>query len=435
MKTIYSNKINGLRGEIIAPSDKSISQRAIMLSSLAKGKTRVYNFLESSDTHNAITAFRNMGIKILKGYNSRGEYYEIVGKGIDGLEQPKKDIYLGNSGTTMRLLTGVMSAQKFNSVLSGDESLSLRPMKRILNPLRRMGARLEGKKKNKEEYSPLKIRGGKLNAITYEMRLKSAQVKSAVLLAGIYAKGKTKVSELLKTRDHTERMLKLYGANITVGRKYITLHGNPGLKSPREIIIPGDISSAAFFIVGATIIPNSKIIIRNVGLNPTRSYIIKILERMGASIKIVKKNNRYDWEPAGDIQVESRNLKGVTIKAEEAAYAIDELPILCVAAAVAKGTTRIRGASELRIKETDRIYSMVTNLKKMGVDICNDKNDLIIQGPCCLKGARVKSYNDHRTAMCMVIAGGIAVGRTTVTNTACIDKSFPDFMEVLKKLV
>ncbi|MFH2138849.1 MAG: 3-phosphoshikimate 1-carboxyvinyltransferase [Candidatus Omnitrophota bacterium] len=435
MEQIKVRKIRKLKGVFSAPSDKSLSQRAVMIGAIAEGETLIQHFLDCSDSRNAITAFRNMGVSIKLIKNRKTVNVKIKGKGLNGLKAPKGRLDIGNSGTTMRLLSGILAGQKFKSVLSGDPSLSLRPMKRIILPLRKMGADIYGKKKGGQEYPPLVISGKKLKGIRYDMPIKSAQVKSAILLAGLYAQGKTRIKEIIKTRDHSERMLKLFNADIKVKGEIINLSGKNELLAPGKITLPGDISSAAFFIVGATIIKGSNITIRNVGLNPTRSYLIPLLKKMGADIRILKKNNRLkSWEPAADLMIKSSSLKGINISEKEAAYCIDELPILCVAACFAKGKTYIRGAGELRVKETDRIYSMVTNLQKMGADIVNKKNDLIISGPAQLKGAVVNSFKDHRSAMCMAIAGLLSQGQTTIKDTECIHKSFPEFMKVLKSL-
>ncbi|MCP4650058.1 MAG: 3-phosphoshikimate 1-carboxyvinyltransferase [PVC group bacterium] len=435
MQQIKVKKIKCLKGKIVAPSDKSISQRAVMLGALAKGTTRVRHFLDCSDSKNAVAAFQKMGVQIKRFKDKLGEGVLIKGRGLYGLKAPEKVLYIGNSGTTMRLICGLLTGQKFKSTLRGDKSLSLRPMKRIIDPLRMMGADICGRVKASQEYPPVKIKGAVLQGINYKMPLKSAQVKSAVLLAGLYAKGKTCVQEKLKTRDHTERIFKLFKADITTRGCNVAVCGGKPLIAPGTITIPGDISSSAFFLVAASIIPDSEIIIKNVGLNPTRSYILTLLRRMGANIKILNKENvKSRWEPSADLLISSSRLKGIDISEQEVAYAIDELPILCVAACMAKGKTRIRGASELRVKETDRIYSMVTNLNKMGANIRNVKNDLLISGPCKFKGAVVRSFNDHRTAMCMIIAGLVTDGTTTVKDTECIDKSFPEFMRVLQRI-
>lgn len=432
---IKIKKIRKLKGWISAPADKSISQRAIMLSSLARGRTRIDNFLDCADCRNAITAFRSMGIKFKKLRDHNQDVLYVQGNGLQGLRAPKNPLYIGNSGTTMRLIAGILAGMEFNSQLSADPSLSQRPMRRILDPLREMGANISGVVKNNQEYPPLKIKVSKLKSIDYKMPLSSAQVKSCILLAGLFAKGKTTVKEILKTRDHTERMLQLFQADIQVKRLNISIRGNKELVSPGTLFVPGDISSAAFFIVAASLVSGSKIVIKQVGLNPTRTGFLDIMLRMQADIKILKKNARLNLpEPYADIQVCSSKLKAVVIKAKEVSYCIDELPIICVAACFAEGVTKIIGASELRVKETDRIHSMVTNLKKMGADISNIGDDLIIKGTGRLNGAVLDSFGDHRTVMCLAVAGLMSNGVTVIRNSDCINKSFPDFIKILKSI-
>ncbi len=436
IKKIKIKKAKKIIGEFIAPPDKSVSQRAVMLSALSNAEVRVDNFLDCDDCRRAIAAFRSMGVKIsLRKNAANASTLYVKGRGLKGLNKAKKDMYIGNSGTTMRLISGILAAQDFKSVLSADPSLSVRPMERITGPLRRMGAHIKAREKTNHEFPPLTIFGGDLRAISYSMPVKSAQVKSCILLAGLFARGTTRVKEQIKTRDHTERMLKLFKAEISFSGLTVSIKQAKELISPKKIFVPGDISSAAFFIVAATLLSGSRLRIKQVGLNPTRIYFLKILKRMGAQIKILKKGaNLKSFEPYADISVRGAKLTATVIKENEAAYCIDELPILCVAACFAKGQTKINGAGELRIKETDRIYSMVTNLKRMGADIKNVGNDLIINGVGRLHGAEVESFGDHRTAMSMIIAGLMASGLTTVKNTSCINKSFPEFMKILKNI-
>jgi len=432
---ISVTKIKAIRGEMTAPADKSVSQRAVMISALAGGKTTINNFLDCDDCRRTIDAFAAMGIKIRED-RSRGQPVLCVeGKGLSGLRKPRKPLFIGNSGTTMRLIAGILSGQSFPSVLTGDASLSNRPMKRIIDPLRSMGADLTGRKKTGQEYPPLKINGRPLQAIKYVMPVASAQVKSSILLAGLFAQGVTRVRELLKTRDHTERMLRLFGADIVVRGLQVSLRGGTPLRSPGALVVPGDISSCAFFMVAAPLVPGSKLRINNVGLNPTRAALVMLLRRMGADIRIVRGGNRLAaYEPCADIIVRTHPLRAITINERDVAYAIDELPIICVAACFAKGTTRIRGAHELRVKETDRIHSMVTNLQKMGAQIRDVGNDLVIRGTGRLHAAEVDSFGDHRTAMSMAVAGLLCEGKTTVTNAHCIHKSFPLFDGILRSI-
>jgi 3-phosphoshikimate 1-carboxyvinyltransferase len=396
-----------------------------MLASISEGTTRIENLLMGDDCLRTIEAFRAMGVKI----DIRGIDATVHGVGMQGLKRPDHSLYLGNSGTTMRILPGILSGQDFRVVLRGDRSLSKRPMRRIVEPLRKMGLRIKGQGK-KEIYPPLDIHGGNLKPIRYKSRVASAQVKSCILLAGLFAEGATRVIEPVKSRDHTERILKIFGCRLKIKGCTVSLKGPARLKSPRVIKIPADISSAAFFLVAGCILPRTKIIIKDVGLNPTRTGIMDILSRMGGDIRI--KNKRLkgkDYEPMGDIIVKSSRLKGINISPGEVIRAIDEVPIIMVAAAFAKGSSVISGVGELRIKETDRIKSMVTNLRKMGGEIDVRGDVLKVRGGRHLHGTRVSSYGDHRTAMSMLIAGLVSKGRVSVTGLDCINKSFPGFIE------
>lgn len=405
-----------------------------MIGSIAKGITRIKNFPSNEDCHRTIEAFRKLGIEI------RGEDEEIsvYGNGLHGLKKPSNKIYLGNSGTSMRLLLGILAGQDFSCMLTGDASLTNRPMSRVTEPLEKMGAEITARIESGQAYPPLVIKGGRLKAIEYTTPIPSAQVKSALLLAGLYAEGITAVTERSESRDHTERMLELFGAEIRSENLTISLKSvSSELSSPGSLEIPGDISSAAFFLVGSALCKGSAIIIRNVGLNPTRTGIIDILRRMGAKILISAMSYQLPdaSEPRGDIAVEESRLKGVEIEAEEIPRVIDELPVLMVAASCAEGVTIIRGAAELRVKETDRIHSMVSNLRKMGADIRVEQDEVIIQGGAQFQGTRVISFGDHRTAMAMAIAGLVARGETVVEDTECINTSFPGFMDTLGRLV
>lgn len=367
-----------------------------------------------------------------------------------GLKKPGAAIFVGESGTTLRLLLGVLAGQDFAARLVAAKSLSGRPMLRVNSPLRLMGAaiRARGARSGpaREEYPPLSIRGGALKPVIYRMPVASAQVKSAILLAGLYAPGETAVIEQARTRDHTERMLKVFRAVIKRSGNRITVRGGRELRSPGEIFIPGDISSAAFFVVLTSVLADSELKIKNIGLNPTRTGAIKVLKRMGARIRVLHHgavraaaHKNKIFEPMGDLLVSSSSLKGTSVKKEEIPSLIDELPILMVAACFAKGRTVFSGVEELRVKEADRIKSMCSNLNKMGADIevVEKKGDIrvIVNGVKGLKGAFVKSFGDHRTAMSMVIAGLKAQGETAVDDVSCIDKSFPSFLRILKSLI
>ncbi len=422
-----------------------------MLASISEGTTRIKNLLLGDDCLRSIEAFRAMGVRIEVAAPSYGALLAaqgaaatdiiIHGVGLYGLKKPAHLLYLGNSGTTMRILPGILAGQDFQVVLKGDSSLSKRPMMRIARPLRKMGARVVGSRntgygrRNTEIHPPLKIKGGKLKAITYKSKVASAQVKSCILLAGLFAKGTTSVTEPVKSRDHTERMLKMFGVKCQVSGLGCQVKGPARLKSSRTIEIPGDISSAAFFIVAGCVLPNVKVVIENVGLNPTRTGILDVLKKMGADIRITKHESRVtNYEPRGDIITKSSKLKGVTISSREVVRAIDEIPIIMLAACLAKGPTVIKGVGELRVKETDRIKSMVTNLRKMGGEIKVKGDRLTVRGGKFLHGARVSSYGDHRTAMSMLTAGLFAKGKVIVTGLDCINKSFPDFLKTLKPL-
>jgi 3-phosphoshikimate 1-carboxyvinyltransferase len=340
-------------------------------------------------------------------------------------------------------MLGVLAGQPFSTTLRAGKSLSMRPMKRVAEPLRMMGAKIETRHKRQgprlEEYPPITIRGGNLKAITYRLPVASAQVKSAILLAGLYAKGITKVIEPIKTRDHTEKMLRLFKADLKIGDRIISIKGNTQLKTPNSIELPGDISAASFFIVAACLIKNSNLIIRSLGLNPTRCGLIKVLKRMGAKIKIkAKKPSGKNWEPVGDLKISSSQLKGTVVKKQEIPSLIDELPILMVAAALTKGKTRIESVQELRVKETDRISSMIKGLTKMGARIRlskkNRQEDIIITGVKQLKGAKLRSFADHRTAMSLIIASLTARSDGLIDDVSCVSKSFPNFLQILHKL-
>lgn len=337
----------------------------------------------------------------------------------------------------MRLLAGILSGQGFKCRLNGDKSLLLRPMKRIIEPLTMMGAKISGSKKETGEiYPPLTIHGRRLKSINYRLPIPSAQVKSALLFAGLYANGITQLIESVKTRDHTERILKLFGADLLIkGNKVrIKQASRLGIPSNLHLNIPGDISSAAFFSVAAAAIPGSRLTLMNVGINPTRTGIIEVLRRMGANIdiSICSSVNMTNWEPVGNITVEHKQLRGITIKPLLTPRLIDELPVIIVAACFAEGKTIIEGAAELRVKETDRIKSMVTGLTALGARIDIIKDSLSIEGGCPLRGSVVRSFGDHRTAMSLAIAGLMAKGETIIRGSECIDKSFPDFVDMLK---
>ncbi|HDM38002.1 MAG TPA: 3-phosphoshikimate 1-carboxyvinyltransferase [Candidatus Omnitrophica bacterium] len=428
MENIIIREIKRLRGKIPLPADKSISHRSVIIGSISKGTTKVSNFLKSEDCLNTVEVFKLLGINIF--FNKENQLI-IESKGLRGLKQPEAALYFGNSGTGCRLTAGILAGQSFKSKITGDESLSKRPMRRITDPLRKMGAEISGK--DNANYLPLEIKGGRLKSIEYDLPIASAQVKSSILLAGLYARGRTCLIEPHKSRDHTERMLKSFGAKIEVEGLKVCIESQTELTA-RDISIPNDISAASFFMIAACIVGDSEIYLEGVGINPTRSAILQVLRKMGADIRIIHKDlNSY--EPIADIIVKSSRLKAIKIGEEMVPLLIDELPILMVAATQAQGRTLIENASELRVKETDRIESMVTNLKKLGANIKSIGDDVIIEGPVKLKGAEVSSFSDHRTAMSMSIAGLIAEGKTQVDNIECIKTSFPDFHQVINKII
>lgn len=426
MERIDVRRKGSLRGEVVLPGDKSISHRAVIIGSLAKGEVKVKGLSFGEDNQRTIAAFKQMGVAI----EEDGRELRIRGKGLFTLKEPTQVIDAGNSGTTMRLLTGLLSGQKFFTVISGDNSLNQRPMKRVIEPLSKMGARIWGRGGN---FAPLAISGSSLKAIQYQLPVASAQVKSAIVLAGLYAEGVTEVGEQSLTRDHTERMLAYFGVDLERAGSSIRLRGGSEWEG-REIDIPGDISSAAFFIVAATIIPNSEITIRGVGTNPTRTGFLEILRKMGAFIEM-ENQREVAGEPVADIVVRSSRLKGTEIRGAIIPRAIDEIPILSVAASLAEGETVIRDVSELRVKETDRIRAIVSELRKFGVTVEEYEDGIMITGREQLKGTYCQSFGDHRMAMSLIVAGLASQGETVVHDTACIRTSFPQFMETLTSMM
>ncbi|MFA5411021.1 MAG: 3-phosphoshikimate 1-carboxyvinyltransferase [Candidatus Omnitrophota bacterium] len=440
MKPFLIKPASSLKGEILLPGDKSIAHRALILSAITAGSTEIDNFPANQDCLSTLKVFQKLGIKIIK---DKTAMVTVYGRGLRGLKKPAAPIFVGDSGTTLRITLGILSGQNFRVTLKAGRSLSQRPMLRVTRPLRMMGARINSKLtahgSKLEEYPPITITGGRLKAISYKMPVASAQVKSAILLAGLYARGLTAVVEPIKTRDHTERMLKLFKAGLKLRENKIVIKGNRELTSPGRIYIPGDISSASFFLVAAAILADSELLVSNVSLNPSRLGIIKVLQRMGADIKVQSSKARLQsYEPMGDLLIKSSALRGVIIKRAEVPSLIDELPILMVAASLARGKTVFEGVEELRLKETDRIRSMSENLRKMGVKIQTVKADncekIIIKSAKQLIAAKVRSFGDHRTAMSMVVAGLKARGATFIDNITCIDKSFPGFLRALKNL-
>lgn len=416
-------KKNKLSGEVIIPSDKSISHRAIMFSSLAKGKTLVKNFSKGADCHSTLKVFSSLGIehKFLDE-----QTLEIVSNGI--LKAPQSDLDCGNSGTTMRLMSGILASRNFDSVLMGDESLSKRPMKRVIEPLSLMGAEIS----SNDNKAPLKIHGKNLQAIDYTSKLSSAQVKSCILLAGLNTEGITKYTEPFLSRNHTELMLEYLGADIKV--EGTTTSITKSELEARDIEIAGDISSAAFFIVAGLITPNSDIIIKNVGLNPTRTGILEVVEKMGGDIEILDKR-LLGKEEVGDLRIKTSNLKATTIEGDVIPKLIDEIPVIAVLATQAEGTTIIKDAQDLRNKESDRITATVRELKKIGADIEETPDGFIINGKKQLKGdAEIETYHDHRLAMSLYVAGLICEKPIKINEFQWVNISFPEFETLMNKL-
>ena len=427
MKTLQIKPAKKLSGEISVQGDKSISHRAVILGSIAEGTTRVTNFLPSEDCIRTIKAFEAMGINIEMNRNT----LIINGKGLNGLTEPNDVMDMGNSGTSARLLCGLLSGQPFFSVMTGDSSLRRRPMKRVADPLRMMGATIWGR--GGGDFLPMCIKGSEIKGITYKLPVASAQVKSAILFAGLYAKGITSVEEITTSRDHTERMMVYFGINLMRKGSILIVEGGEK-PSAKEVEVPGDISAAAFFMVGASLIEGSEVVIKDVGINPTRTGIIDILRKMGASIEI-SNQREMGAEPAGDIRIKSALLKGVEIKGDIIPRCVDELPVICIAAAVAEGETVIKDASELRVKESDRIAVMAECLSRVGVEVETYPDGIRIKGGRGFKGTVCNSHGDHRIAMSMAIAGLITEGEMTIEDTECINTSFPEFEETLRKLV
>lgn len=424
--------ISGLHGKVSVPGDKSISHRCIMFGSIAEGMTEVHNFLKGADCLATIRCFRTMGIEI----EENADTIIVHGKGLHGLSAPKDVLDVGNSGTTTRLLSGILAGQSFESKLSGDESLNSRPMKRIMDPLTQMGANISSILRN--GCAPLYITPGRLHGIHYDSPVASAQVKSCILLAGLYAQGTTFITEPSLSRNHTELMLKEFGANIRSSHSLDSTKATASISPCRElygqkITVPGDISSAAYFIAAGLIVPDSEILIENVGINPTRAGMLRVCEDMGGDITLL--NERTEGgEKIADILVRTSKLHGTTIEGEIIPTLIDEIPIIAVMAAVAEGTTVIKDAAELKVKETDRIETVTDNLKAMGCDVTPTADGMIINGGK-LKGASIHTLLDHRIAMAFSIAALVAEGNTKILDSKCVDVSYPTFYDTFEQLL
>ncbi len=421
------NPVKKLRGVLSVPGDKSISHRAVMLGALARGITEVDHFLMGEDCLATVACFKAMGVRIEGPAEGK---LKVHGVGLGGLQEPADVLDAGNSGTTTRLMMGILAGQPFCSIITGDESLRRRPMARVAGPLAEMGAVFLGRERN--NLLPMAVRGGALKPIHFQSPVASAQVKSAILLAGLYAEGETSVTEPSPSRDHTERMLQAFGAAVRVTGNTVTLKGFPELQG-LKITVPGDISSAAFLAVAAACLPDSEVTLQGVGINPTRDGLLEVLRQMGAGLEIVNERQQ-GGEPVADIKISGGKLQGTEISGALIPRLIDEIPVLAVAAAYAEGTTVIRDAAELKVKESNRIAAVARELKKFKVDIEELPDGLVIRGGKPLTGATCQSYGDHRIAMAMAVAGLGARGQSVIEGAQCIPVSFPGFNDALKSL-
>lgn len=418
-------KLKNLKGTLSVPGDKSISHRAVMFGSLAQGTTKISGFLQGADCLSTIRCFRQMGISI----EQEGSDVLVFGKGLHGLSAPSDILDTGNSGTTTRLISGILAGQNFSSTLTGDASIQSRPMNRIMTPLKEMGADITSLKNN--GCAPLSIQGTQLHGIHYNSPVASAQVKSCILLAGMYADRETKVTEPVLSRNHTEIMLHYFGADMRSFGTTACISPEPKLTA-REVSVPGDISSAAYFIAAGLLTPSSEILLKNVGINPTRDGILKVCRQMGADITLL--NKKYQGEPTADLLIRTSSLHGTVIEGDMIPTLIDELPVIAIMAAFAQGKTIIRDAQELKVKESDRIAVMCENMKRMGADVTPTEDGMIINGGKPLHGARIDSHLDHRIAMSFAVAGAICDGVLSINGGECVNISYPEFYNDLYSL-
>ncbi len=417
-----------IRGRISVPGDKSISHRALMLSAIAKGESVIRGLASGEDVRSTMRCLRQLGVLTQENKTE----LHVQGKGFAGLKKSATPLDAGNSGTTMRLLSGILAAQPFDTTITGDASLQRRPMRRIIKPLAKMGATIDSRENG---YAPLIIHGSKLRGIHYPLPVASAQVKSCVLFAGLGAESETVVEEKIPTRDHSERLLRLMGAKISVrSEQYSVISIRAGELHGGEIEVPGDFSSAAFFIAAALLLPDSELIIENVSVNPTRTAFLEVLREMGATVEITNLRNE-SYEPIADWVVRHQALQGTNVFGNRVALLIDEIPILAVLATQAEGETHIRDAGELRVKESDRITALARNLRAMGATVEELADGLVITGPTKLRGAAIDSFGDHRIAMAFAVAGLLANSPTMIGAAECADISFPGFFEELGRLV
>ncbi len=417
-----------INGSLEVPGDKSISHRYAMLASLAEGGSEITHFSAAADCRSTLDCFSRLGVKI----DIQGDRVRIAGLGLEGLRRPRRTLDAGNSGTTMRLLSGILAGQEFRSTLDGDASLRKRPMRRVMDPLTQMGARIHAREGG---FAPLKIEGARLSPIEYVPRVPSAQVKSAVLLAGLFADGVTSVTEPVRTRDHTELALAEFGAQIDHEGRTIRIHGRPRLKG-RSVAVPGDLSSAVFFLAAAMVLPESSIVVHNVGLNPTRSFVLDVLGSMGATVSLVSIRSEHG-ELVGDLSVHQEPLKGGLIEGDAIAQLIDELPAIAVLGPYTEQGIEIRDAAELRVKESDRIAVLAENLRRMGAQVDELPDGLRVAGRSAgrLHGAEIEPHGDHRMAMAFAIAALGAEGETTIRDAECAGVSYPEFFPTLDRLV
>ncbi|MCT8138903.1 3-phosphoshikimate 1-carboxyvinyltransferase [Anaerobacillus sp. CMMVII] len=420
-------RVQQLKGTIKVPGDKSISHRAVMFGAIANGTTTVEGFLPGEDCLSTISCFQKLGVKI----EQEEESVTVHGKGWEGLRESSEILDVGNSGTTTRLMLGILATRPFHSIVIGDASIAKRPMARVTAPLKQMGAQIDGR--NEGDFTPLAIRGGQTKAINYMSPVASAQVKSAILLAGLQSEGVTTVTEPHKSRDHTERMLKAFGVELEENELSVSVRGGQALQG-QHVVVPGDISSAAFFLVAGAIIPNSEIKLMNVGVNTTRTGIIDVLLQMGAELEITNEKI-INEERMADLTIRTSKLNGIEIGGEIIPRLIDEIPVIAILATQANGTTIIKDAQELKVKETNRIDTVVNQLKLLGANIEATEDGMIIHGPTLLSGGKVASFGDHRIGMSMAIAGLVANQPVEIDEIEAVDVSYPNFFQHLEELI
>ena len=426
--TLIIHPVQALRGTISVPGDKSISHRAVLLAALARGTSHIRHFLHGGDCEATVNAVHALGVEVER---PAPDQVIIHSPGPEGWQEPEDVIHCVNSGTTMRLLVGLLGAQPFTSVLTGSAQLRRRPMARVTVPLRQMGATVLGRQEGR--YAPLAVRGGNLQGMDYTLPVASAQVKSALMLAGLFARGETVIHEPGPARDHTERMLRALGAPVRVEGPHIRVSSLTGPLPPLDMTVPGDFSSAAFFIVAGLLVPDGAITLKGVGVNPTRTGLLDALSAMGARVELSNMRT-VEGEPVADVRVQPSTLESTEVGGPLVVRMIDEFPVFAVAATQARGTTRVRDAAELRVKETDRIATVVQELGKMGADIEEREDGFVVHGPTPLRGARVSSHGDHRLAMALAVAGLIAEGETVIDDADCIGDSYPGFVQTLERV-